>query len=339
MNNYFSTLIPGTQEIASQELMRLFPNTKTLYIQEDTIVYKSAALPQDIKQLRFFNNSFLLIKSFDKLAHNPIQTMINQSVGNITIALREYAAGKKRSVRIMFYEENQGVSIPTPLREKVEAAVTQNRNMWIKRKDASIEVWYLTKRDGTGLIGIRLTEFGDYEKTLQQGELRPQIAHILTLLSEPTPQDTMLDPFAGSGRIPLERTYFRYKEIIAADNDQKLVTELTEKVTAQNKKITVKYQDATNMNEIGDNTITKIITDPPWGSFENYRYDIPTLYEGILKEFIRVLIPQGIMVIITGQKEALEKAIQSQNKLKLMKRYDVLVSGKKAGIYKLIKEK
>jgi DNA modification methylase len=337
MFNYFSTLIPGTADLTTEFLLKMYPQTKILSRGEDLLVYKSDALPQDIKQLRFFNNSFLLIKSFGKLGHNPLQSMINQSTGNVERAIREYAAGKRRSVRIMFYEENQGVSLPEPIKAKVEQSVVKSRNVFINRKGANIEVWYLAKRDNTGYLGIRLTEFGDYEKNLQPGELKPQLAHLLCLLSSPQATDTVLDPFCGSGRIALERTYFKYKEIIALDNDKKLIDELTVKVVSQNKKITVQLGDATNLSQIPDNSISKIITDPPWGEFEKTRYDLDTLYNGFLKEFTRVLIPNSIIIILTGQKEILQKSITQIPELQITNKYDILVSGKKAAIFKIIK--
>lgn len=339
MHNYLSTFIPGTFPIIERELKKLYPGTQILSADESLMTYKSEAEPSDIKQLRLFNNSFILVKSLSNMGKNPIKTLVNQATQDRALVrmLTQYTKGKSRSVRVMFYEDNEGVNIPTPIRENIEKYIAKERTLWINRRIADIEVWFTTRSNNTGFIGIRLTSFPTGEKSLEPGQLKPQLAHLLCLLSEPNSQDKVLDPFAGYGSIPLERTYFKYQEIIASDSEPKTVEQLQQKVKDQNKKITVIQQDAGSLDHIQDSSVDKIITDPPWGLFEKH-IDIPTLYELFLKQAARVLKPNGILVILTAQKEILEKLLAQENSLKLEEKYDILVSGKKAGIYKITKD-
>jgi len=49
-----------------------------------------------------------------------------------------------------------------------------------------------------------------------------------------------------------------------------------------------------------------------------------------------VLVPNGILVVLTGAKKIFEEAFKgTANTLTMENRYDILVSGKKAAIYKL----
>lgn len=57
----------------------------------------------------------------------------------------------------------------------------------------------------------------------------------------------------------------------------------------------------------------------------------------MLKEFIRVLKPGGLMVILIGQKELFEKVLTNFPDLQFVEKYNILVSGKKAAIYKIKK--
>ncbi len=131
----------------------------------------------------------------------------------------------------------------------------------VNRVKPDLEVWFLRRREGFCFVGIRLTKNPNYEKTLRKRELRPQIAHILCLLSEPRSKDVFLDPFAGSGAIPLERTAFPYKEIIASDKDPNAYKYLKERTNKLKKRITVKNWDALDLEEIGNGTINKIVTN------------------------------------------------------------------------------
>jgi len=83
-----------------------------------------------------------------------------------------------------------------------------------------------------------------------------------------------------------------------------------------------------------DNSINKIITDPPWGLFDK-NIDLEHFYNKVLNELNRILIPKGLIVMLTAQKKIFENLINQSKSFKLLEKYNILVSGKKASIYKL----
>ena len=69
------------------------------------------------------------------------------------------------------------------------------------------------------------------------------------------------------------------------------------------------------------------------------KIDISEFYSSMLREFYRILRLNGIMVVLTARKGEFENAISKfKNKINVKRKYDILVSGKKASIYKLIKK-
>lgn len=93
------------------------------------------------------------------------------------------------------------------------------------------------------------------------------------------------------------------------------------------------------MSVFEDQFIDKIVTDPPWGMYEDVGMDIEIFYNHMMKEMYRVLKPKGIIVILTAKKDELEKVLLGfKSRLKLLEKYNVLISGKKASIYKILKE-
>lgn len=143
------------------------------------------------------------------------------------------------------------------------------------------------------------------------------------------------DPFAGHGAIVIERARsFPYQKIYASDIDKVLVRKLQGK-TKNIKNIQVTQADALRLN-LPDASIDKIVTDPPWGEYR----EIPNLerfYEGMLKELNRVLKPNGIIVILIGAKATFESVLQNMfsQTFAMNSKYDTLVSGKKAAVYKI----
>ena len=100
--------------------------------------------------------------------------------------------------------------------------------------------------------------------------------------------------------------------------------------------IVVEKLDALNLANIENNSVDKIVTDPPWGLHEGKNLDLPKFYLKMLEEFYRVTKTGGFIVILTAQKELIETQLgKLKDNLKLVAKYNTLVSGKKAGVYKL----
>ncbi|MBU0570289.1 hypothetical protein KKB40_05980 [Patescibacteria group bacterium] len=147
------------------------------------------------------------------------------------------------------------------------------------------------RSEGFGLIGIQFTHRTNYEKVLKKGELYPELAHILCLVSEPNENDVFLDPFASHGSIPTQRaTSFPYKKIIASDIDQVVTDKLQEKVLKIRKEIIVRKTDMLNptnlkATNLKASSIDKIVTDPPWGLYKETILDLPAFYSQMLEAF------------------------------------------------------
>jgi 23S rRNA G2445 N2-methylase RlmL len=337
---YYSTFITGFREVIEDALKKKLKDVQIDLVLDGLVAYKSNKPPKEILSLRFLNNTFLLLQFFDEKERPTIEGLVNfflQNRNSIRQFPHEIIKGK-RSFRIITSDENRLVSIDKKTLEKLENSLGNMLKLEINRARPDVEVWFLKRREGFGFVGIRLTKTPNYEKTLRKGELRPELAHILCLLSEPKPDDVFLDPFAGSGAIPVERTTFPYSEIVAADKDSKAYKYLKERVDRLKKRIKVRNWDAINLQEVENSTIDKIVTDPPWGIYEQNKFDLPDFYKKMVKEFLRITKKGGLIVILTAQKELFEEIMSHfYGELILIKKYDTLVSGRKASVYKIKK--
>lgn len=335
LNTYFSTFISGLGDVVIPALVKKLSKFKVKLLLDGLIIYGTQSSDQEIKYTRFLNNSFFLLKLFDNLKECSFEKMAEwilreQSLNQLTLS------PKSSTFRIVFSKENQIVPVNSRLQGKLENHFSKLFKLKINRANPDIEIWFLWRNEGYGVIGVRLTNKSNYEKVLHKGELRPELAHLLCLMSEPDKDDIFLDPFAGSGAIPVERaTSFPYTKIIASDKDKQIFQKLQKRAGNLGLRIILGRYDALNLSSLTNESVTKIVTDPPWG-FTKYKENIEEFYTKMLEEFIRVLKPDGLIVILIGQKELLEKLFAKFSNLKLLNKYNVLVSGKKAGIYKLV---
>jgi tRNA G10 N-methylase Trm11 len=88
------------------------------------------------------------------------------------------------------------------------------------------------------------------------------------------------------------------------------------------------------IEDLPPNYFNKVITDPPWGSYTKID-DIEEFYLAILQKFASLLINQGIIILVVGRQVVVGELIERlDKKLKILIKYDILLSGKKASIYK-----
>lgn len=344
MNTYLSTFISGLQKPVEQLLKDNLGVLKIHLLLDGLVVYQSNENVRKIQKLRFLNNTFLVLKKFDKLprAEKAFKYMLKSVSGlNLDVTLKNFLPNAK-TFRIITSDENEFVSVDKRLLAQVEKKIIGLRGMKLKVNPhrPQVEFWFLRRSENVGFFLLRLTK-NITNKKLHPGELRPELAYILCSLSEPDKSDIFLDPFAGYGSIPLERAKnFPYDLIFAGDNDRKFKQFIREKIKTKKAKKTIipKVQDALDMQSFEDSFITKIVTDTPWGLFENIK-DIASFYSSMMNEFLRVLKSGGIVVLLTARKDEFESILSShKNSIELQEKYDILVSGKKSAIYKIKKK-
>lgn len=338
MINYFSTFPSGLQEVVVKALKRNLDGARVTLLLDGVVIYETSQMPEKIASLRFFQNSFLLLFSLDsfkgKVEFLTLSVLKNkEQIKSIPKAIIR----QKRTFRLIFSEENQLTSIRRSLWLDLEKLFSEKTGLAVDRSLPDVEIWFLSRSEGYGLAGLRLTKRLAGEKSLGRGELKPELAHLLCLIADLGKTDILLDPFAGSGAIPVEAAVsFSPRKIIASDKDQELFRRLQKRLARQ-KEVKIYNWDVLHLDSLEDGSVDKIITDPPWGFYkEKAARQIGDFYQKMLKELSRVLKTGGFLVILIGQKEIFERVLQ-ESSLKLLGKKEILVSGKKAGIYKLKK--
>ncbi len=334
MNSYFSTFITGFDSVIEDALTNKLPSTKVHQLDDGLVIFQTESSAEDIKNLRFFNNSFLLLTKFSSLDPDDVLKKIIES--DLSALLSRVNFSKKKTFRLRIVKENTPTRVNNDLLSKLEAAIYHATKLNVNRAGADIEFWIMVRKEDFSLFGIRLTSHGNYEKLLQKGELRPELSHLLCLLSEPQKSDIFLDPFAGSGSIPLERAKsFPAIKVLAGDINPDVVNKFRSKSKYLHKTITIGRWDGTNLRTFKDSSVNKIVTDPPWGINSGKNLSITDFYNKMLTEFERVLKPDGIIILLISQQINMEEILSSHQSLKLQQKLTTLVNGQKSAVYKI----
>ncbi len=194
-----------------------------------------------------------------------------------------------------------------------------------RRLEARNDFYVITRADGTVLLALRLSRAKFKRTSLFPGELRPELAHILCLAAGLKAKHALLDPFAGYGAIAYEAVRgFGCKDVLAFDkvllSDRHLDSHLH-----------WQQLEVARLETMAATSIDRIITDPPWGEYGSVS-NLGELYDDFAVASARLLKPGAIAVVLTSNADIL-RAFRLAG-LTLVKSWRILVSGKKAVIYK-----
>lgn len=322
MTTFLSTFVPGFEKLINQQLPSKFPNAKITDLSSGAVLYRSTDSIEKIKQAKFFSNTFLIFKYWPKPI--SLEELTNESIKELT---QQNLPIKASTFRIIYSVNNHMVSLENNLYKKLTAAIDHSFHLKFGGPQADLEFWIIQRNENFSAFGLRLTK-GSKE---QPGSLSPDLSYLLNHLSNPQKSDVFLDPFAGSGSIPLDRYYHKgFREIHAGDIDDEKVGNMRIRFNkALATRIKLQKMDAPNL-PFPDNTIDRIVTDPPWGLFKDLNEEKEAFYDKLLNEFVRVLKKDGILILLVSRD--IKFPLRSFQQLA---RYEILLSGQKASVYQL----
>ena len=329
MAEFVSSFITGFQNVVESDLTARFPKIKIINLFDGLVHYRYDGDSHDLEKIIYFNNTFFVLKTMKGKGLNF------PSLVNSVCTSKNYFLVNKGSFRIRFQNENQFAKVDKNLARRAEDYVLANSKLKLDRLSPTNEVWFSIRREGFAFCGELISKREFTEKNLNKGELRPEIAYFICCFADIKSDDTILEPFCGYGSIPTQLAKkFLYKKLYISDIESERV-ELTKsrKQISQAPEGLIECQvaDALSLNNIEDKSISLVITDPPWGYYEDIG-DINDFYSRMFKSFDRLLAPDGRMVILSARKEELEKTAV-ENGFKIKNSLHTLVNGKKAGLY------
>ena len=343
-NIFFASFAAGTQYIVKDILERQIRDIKIHQLFEGAVLFETAK-EYDKLNMYCFNNIFSLITFAENKNPDNIEPFIRKIVNSHP--QNEVISGndkKHKTFRVVVSLENQLVSIANELKTKLEKLISSQSKLEVDRSKSDVEFWILSRAEGFCYFMKRLSRHTAYEKILNKGELHPEIAFLMNWFAGAGKNDVLLDPFCGNGPIPLTRALrFPAKQIYAFDIDKTMVNIVRQKIA--NKKslsnmsnITVEQVDIKDLDrKLPGESIDKIVTDPPWGLYENIKIGIDEFYKLAIFKMNKVLKPDGIIVLLISRQIDIEALLNEFHDLRVMQNFNVLVSGKKANLVKLKK--
>jgi tRNA G10 N-methylase Trm11 len=160
------------------------------------------------------------------------------------------------------------------------------------------------------------------------------LSSLLVAASKPEPDDVFLDPFAGSGSFTNARMSFPAKRIVYSDSDLARLREDFPAAVRDSRDIEFLGEDALALPSFQDHEVDVIVTDPPWGEYEELPLELPAFLDAMARSFDRVLAARTgrfVLLIARMAAEEAEKALTA-NHLAIASHHEILVNGHPASV-------
>lgn len=337
---YASSYISGFKKTVEKILKTQVLDAVIVEHLDGLIIFKTELEFSKLK-LGCFNNIYQVLamsKTDSKISYETaLKKFVNHGKINAAGIANNVKLLPSKSFKILPFDSNSPISINFDVIKKIEQQIQHELGIKVEFKKHDFDIVLSRRREGIFLLLFKLTYNRLTEKDLPKGALRPELCNILSAVADIKPNDIILDSFCGHGSIPKEIVkHFKYNMLFAGDIDANLIEKLKTEFKKNKKNLFIKQRDALHLDYFENGFFDKIITDPPWNLYNSKDEDFSGFYKSMLKEFHRILKSGGTCVILMGNIVDFEKALDS-NEFKTVEKYHILVNGKKANVYKLIK--
>jgi 23S rRNA G2445 N2-methylase RlmL len=346
MDLFVATCVPGLESLAAETLKKNSPGAEIVGAADSLVTFHCRDFKAEA--VSFFNNAFRVLDSRAGLSSGTVDELMELTLANRALdtklkngfsdARAQEPGFAPKTFRVVTNRESQPCAVEAALLREAEKRISRALKLEVNRSLADVEFWFMLRSGGQGFFLQRVSRLE--RESPRAGELRAELCELLIELSSPRAGEVFLDPFAGYGAIPLARAKRpEGARVMAAELDPKLAAELERRLPAG---CSVFNADSRQLTQVPDQSIDSIVTDPPWGLYQSgtapKEGELQAFYAEIFREFERMLKPSGTLVLLSACKAEVDACLEKSARLRAEKKYDVLVSGKKARVWVMRKE-
>ena len=335
--------MPGLETLAFSEIRARVPDAELIKFARGIALFRTTAKPATLLELRTVEDVFVTLAHITGLGHGRDALRVIHSatlnadvVGALAVWRRVHGAPphtwrvvSQKSGTHDFRRVDAGNAASDALRRALP------RGMSHVADDADAEVW-LWLSGGEALLGLRLSDatmrHRRYKREHVPASLRPTIAAAMGLLARPTAEDIVLDPLCGAGTLIIERVLLApLAQAIGSDMRKEAVTIARRNALSAGIRAVWHVWDARAL-PLEAASVTRIITNLPFGKQIGTEETNADLYTALAGEFGRVLAADGVLVTLTSADRLWDRILREHG-WRIVKKVVLVVLGQPASIF------
>lgn len=347
MPRYYLSHIGGLEDVVDGELREKLPEATLLPGQFGRRYLEYEGPPERLLSLRTVENVFLYVL---ELPVRPGRDWLDELESTMAGADLALAVAVLRQVRGFSGSPSFRVSAERLGRHEFQspeiagaagAGIVTATGWRVDLRGFDVEVQVEVCEDHA-LVGVRVSATALHKRSRvihPRVTLNPTIAAAMVRLSEPTPGQVVLDPMCGGGTIIVERHDYDPKVmLLAGDYFPEKVAMARANLAALEVPAHLLQWDATRL-PLGDETVDRVICNPPWGNLVANKQANRRLYPWLLGHLRRCLKPGGLMVLLTSERRLVQRFVDKSPDIRQLSARRLSVSSLHPTLYVLRKVK
>jgi tRNA (guanine6-N2)-methyltransferase len=341
---FYAITMPGLETLALSEIRAKQPDVEQVKFARGLALFRSSASPAALLELRTTEDVFFTLAHIGGLQHSREALRVLHSAtlrsdleAGLMAWRRAHHGRQPKTWRVVSQMEGSYDFRRMDAGETVTNALRRNlpRGIRLVDDDADLEFW-LWLSGGLALVGVRLSDatmrHRQYKRDHLPASLRPTVAAAMGWLSRPTPQDVVLDPFCGAGTLLIERGLLTaYDQLLGGDISEEAVGMTRRNARFASINAHIRSWDACSL-PLDAASVTRILTNLPFGKQVGSREQNKSLYTAALSEFGRVLSSDGLLVSLTSE-DRLWDTLLREHGWRTVKKLVLVVLGQPASIF------
>ena len=341
---FYVMTMPGLETLAFSEIRASMSDAELVKFARGIALFRTASAPGDLLKLRTVEDIFCTLAHVTGLGHGPTALRVLHSAtlhADIFQVLamwqRVHSRARPRTWRVVsqkagsheFRRIDAGQAVTDALQRVLP------RSMHQVKDEADVEFW-LWLSGSEALIGMRLSDatmrHRRYKREHLPASLRPTVGAAMSWLARPTPQDIVLDPLCGAGTIVIERCLLApVQQASGGDVRDEAVAMARRNARSAGVNASWRVWDARAL-PLDQSSVTRIMTNLPFGKQIGSHETNFALYTALIKEFGRVLTPDGLLVTLTSEDRLWEMVLRDHG-WRVVKKVVLVVLGQPASIF------
>lgn len=282
----------GLAPLVRPALELALPDAAVVSGDESALIFGTSQSLTDTNTLPFAGNVFAVLGTVRRRA---LRAAVPQLAEQLSAATFPRFSG---GFRVMVHLDGQLSAIDRADRALLERVVARRTGSAVTSRGSCQEFWIIGRTGSPDLVfGARLP--GRQKEKPPKGALASDLAALLVSASHPNQRDAFVDPFAGSGALVRARLASPARSILAGDADP----ELTAGLRAEFDGLVLTEDWDARKTTLPDGSVDAIVTDPPWGEYEELDQPYEEFVGAVADELDRVLHHvHGRVVLLAGRR-------------------------------------
>jgi hypothetical protein len=295
---YFALFPAGTAGLVAAALQSVLPGADVLESDDSALSFATPERLDSGDAVPVASNLFLVR---GRVARRDLK----RTAADLASRVRDLPRPCRYSgFRVMFHLDGRFAAGSAQARLTLEDAISAATGLRRQPRGSCQEYWVIGRRDWPAAYLAERLPGGTRRLPAQRGSLSGELAALLVSLSQPDPQDVFIDPFGGSGSIVAARLATPARKVIFNDLDTSLCRSAAARL-GRRAGLVFSHDDGTSMTVVQPAEVSAIVTDPPWGEYDDSIGDYAQFTRSIAAEFSRVLNPRrGRIVLLASRRRA-----------------------------------